>query len=358
VSGPHSDLAGRFRWQAGWCDRLGSPLYGELMRRAAADVEEGGPTWALLEGREGDPYESMLQLRLMGAVHRLALDGRAPELAARYPSTGGRGDPEETWRAFRLTEERHAAELHELIERPVQTNEVGRARALVGGFLAIAAETGLPLRLLELGASAGLNLRWDRYRYEAGDWAFGDPRSPVRFRDFFSEGKPHRTGAVEVVERAGCDAQPVDPASEEGRLTLSSYLWPDQTERLRLLDAALEVARHVPAPVERARAADWLERRLAEQAAGACTVVFHSIVMQYVPEDERGRIDALLADAGAATRPQAPLARLAMEPGGEEAELRLTVWPGGEEHLLAASGYHGADVRWLTGATSGPRATP
>ena len=180
----------------------------------------------------------------------------------------------------------------------------------------------------------------------------------MRFRGFIAEGSPPAPGALEVAGRAGCDAQPVDPASEEGRLTLRSYLWPDQTERLRLLDAALEVASRVPAPVARARAADWLERRLAEPGAGACTVVFHSIVMQYVPEDERERIDALLAEAGAAAGPEAPLARLAMEPGGEEAELRLTLWPGGEERLLAASGYHGADVRWLAGATSEPRATP
>jgi hypothetical protein len=221
VSDAASDLAGRLRWQADWCERLGSPLYHDLMLRAADDVERGGPTLAVLEGREGDPYESMLQLRLMGAVHRLALEGRAKELAAAYPSTGGQGDPDSIWDAFRRTVERHPDDVRELIEHPVQTNEPGRARALVGGFLTAAEETDLPLRLLELGASAGLNLRWDGYRYEAGRWEFGDPGSPVRFRDFFEdEARPPRLAGIEVVERAGCDAVPVDATSEEGRLTL------------------------------------------------------------------------------------------------------------------------------------------
>jgi hypothetical protein len=357
VSDAAGDLAQRLRWQAGWCERLGSPLYQDLMLRAAEDVEAGGPTLRVLEGREDDPYESMLQLRFMGAVHRLALEGKADELAARYPSTGGQGDPDSVWAAFRATVESHAEELRGLVERPVQTNEAGRARALAGGFLVVAAETGLPLRVLELGASAGLNLRWDGYRYEDGDWHFGDPGSPVRFHDFFlEEARPPRLAGVEVAERAGCDAAPVDPATEEGRLTLRSYLWPDQTERLRLLDAALEVAGRIPAPVERARAGDWLESRLASRGAGACTVVFHSIVMQYMPEDEREKIDRVLAEHGAHATHDAPLARLSMEPGGEEAHVTLTVWPGGESRLLASCGYHGAEVRWL--ATSARRATP
>ena len=78
-------------------------------------------------------------------------------------------------------------------------------------------------------------------------------------------------------------------------------------------------------------------------------MVFHSIVMQYVDADERERVAALLADAGARAGEDAPLARLMLEPGGELADLRLTVWPGGEERLLAQAGYHGEPVRWLGG---------
>jgi hypothetical protein len=337
-------LATRFRWQAGWCDALGSPLWGEMLRRGADEIEAGGPLWQVLSGSEADPEESMVQLRLMGALHRLALAGEAPELAACLPSTGGHGRPDETWEAFSATVASRAGDLRELARSPVQTNEVGRCRALAPGFAEIAAATGLPLRLLELGSSAGLLLRWDRYRYELGGWSFGDPGSVVRFEGSL-DGEPPRADVV-VAERAGCDPRPVDPTTAAGRLTLRSYVWPDQRERLRLLEAALDVAASTPAQVDRAGAAEWLEPRLAEPVPGVCTVVFHSIVMQYVPEPERDAIASMLAAAGARATPDAPLAHLALEPGGEEAHLRLTLWPGEPDRLLATCGYHGAPVTW------------
>jgi hypothetical protein len=67
--------------------------------------------------------------------------------------------------------------------------------------------------------------------------------------------------------------------------------------------------------------------------------------MQYVDPAERDRVAAVLEKAGARASAAAPLARLALEPGGELADLRLTVWPGGEERLLAQAGYHGEPVR-------------
>ena len=130
-----------------------------MLEQAAADVEAGGPGWAVLEGHEGDPAGSALALRFLGAVHRLVLEGRAPALARHYPSAGGEAGLEGAWAAFRDTLEQHGDTLRALVHRPCQTNEVGRAAALFGGFLLVARETSLPLRLLELGASAGLNLR-------------------------------------------------------------------------------------------------------------------------------------------------------------------------------------------------------
>src|SRR3954447_7926376 len=102
----------RLRWQAGWCVQLGSPLYGDLLERAAADFEAGGPCSALLAGHEEDALGSALPLRFMGAIHRLVLSDRAPELASFFPSAGGERDrAEERWRAFIATLERHAGEL-------------------------------------------------------------------------------------------------------------------------------------------------------------------------------------------------------------------------------------------------------
>jgi hypothetical protein len=307
-------------------------------------VEEGEVVWRVLNGFEDDPGPSALALRLMGGVHRLVLRGEAPELATHYPSVGGvPGDP---WPAFLATLRAHAGELRALLRRPVQTNEVARCAALLGGFLEVTRLTRLPLRLLEVGASAGLNLRFDCYRYELGGAGWGPEDSPVLLRTGL-RGHPPLHVQVSVASRAGCDASPVDPRTEDGRITLQSYVWPDQLERLDRLRAALSVAAEVEAPVDRAGAADWVESRLGADREGRATVVFHSIVMQYLDVDERERFERSLCDTGAAAAPTAPLAWLRMEPAGEHTEVRLTLWPGGEERVLARAGYHGDPVEWL-----------
>lgn len=338
---PAGSVAERLRIQAAYCEGIGSPLYADLLSRAAADFEAGGPVATVLRGREDDATDSMLALRLMGAVNRLVLRGREPTLADLYGDPGR--DPEATWDAFREAVERNAAELTRLVDLPVQTNEVGRCAALLPGFLAIAAGTGLPLRLLEVGASAGLNLRWDRYRYSAGDFDWGPADSPVRL-DFELRGDLDASPRIEVAERGGCDAAPVDPASPEGRETLLTYVWPDQAGRVERLRAALEVAAAVPVKVEREGAAAWIERRLADPAPGRATVVYHSIVLQYLSEDERAAFHANLEHAAGCATAEAPLAWLRMEPADALAAVRLTTWPGGEDRRIARAGYHGSPV--------------
>jgi len=280
-------------------------------------------------------------------VHRLVLEGRAPALARHYPSADGEAGLDGAWAAFRDTLEQHRDALRTLVDRPCQTNEVGRAAALFGGFLLVARETALPLRLLELGASAGLNLRWDHYRYEQRDAGWGDRASPVRLVGVFPDGFPPGGRRCRVIERAGCDTLPVDPCSADGQITLLSFLWADQRERIALLRGALEVARRVPAAVDACGAPAWLAARLAAPAPGVASVVFHSIVMQYLSAADRRRVASVLAEAGGRATGRAPLAWLRMEPGGEQAEVRLTLWPGGSERLIASAGFHGRPVRWL-----------
>jgi hypothetical protein len=238
-----------------------------------------------------------------------------------------------------------AEAIRSLLDRPVQTNEVGRCAALLPGFCAVASETGLPLRLLEIGASAGLNLRWDRYRYEARSFAWGEETSPVRIA-FGLEGDPPQAAAAEVVERHGCDPRPIDPATGEGALTLLSFVWPDQLERLRRLQAALELSTEVPVSVDRARAAEWAAARLSAPRPGVATVVFHSIVMQYLSDAERREFEHAVRTAGEIATDDAPLAWLRMEPAGDRAEVRLACWPGGGDRLVGRVGYHGDPVRF------------
>jgi hypothetical protein len=338
------ELADHFRWQAEWCHRLGSPLYGGLLERIADDIDV---VWPVLADDTGGARSSFIALRFMGAVHRLVLEGRAPVLADYYPSAGGTAKGSTVWEAFRHAVVENADELVRSSRRSVQTNEVGRSAALVGGFLEVARGTDLPLRILEIGTSAGLNLRWDHFRYEARGQTWGDPSSPVRLCDFNSERPLPFDVEARVTDRAGCDAMALDPTTRDGLLTLTSYTWPDQHDRLRRLRAAVEVAGRVPARVERSDAADWLERRLAAPSPGSATVVFHSIFWPYVSDEGRARIRKTLERAGDAAGADWALAWLRMEPAGDHASVRLKMWPGGDDREVAQSGYHGAHVRWL-----------
>jgi hypothetical protein len=345
---PPPAIPDRFRRQAHWCDRLGSPLYSDLLSRCADDYEKGGALNRLLSAHESDTEARALPLRLMGAAHRLVLEGRAPKLAKFYPSVGGTVEHKGAWSAFRDTVEEQMESLHLLIRNPVQTNDVGRSGSLLGGFGLIAEQTQLALRLLEIGTSAGLNLRWDRYRYEWSGGAWGDAASAVRLENVFVGEVPSIPSHIEIVERAGCDPAPVDISNESGCLTLLSYTWPDQIDRIRRLDAAIKKALYTPCAIEKAHGADWLEKHLQRSFAGAATVVFHSVVWPYISEPERERIARIIHDAGSSVSESSPLAWLRMEPNKDEAfEIRLRIYPGFEERVIATSSSHAPSVSWL-----------
>ncbi len=346
----HAGLAANIRLVAIACEHAGSPFYGDLLTRMAGDVEAGGPVWTVLGPHAHAPFEAVHCLRLLGGVHRLVLAGEEPELAAHFPSTGGDGDAVAAWPRFRAVVAAAPAAVLDALTRPPQTNEVGRSAALVGGFLTVARDTSRPLCVLELGASAGLNLCFDRFRFEQDGSAFGDPASPVRFENLWEDSCPPFDASCTVAERRGCDRDPIDAGTAEGRLTLLSYVWPGQDERFELLRAALDVAARVPVTVDRAEIPDWLVEQLAVPRPGRATVVFHSIVWQYLDHETRVRITDTLRDAGARATDDAPLAWLRLEPGPPHffpPELRLTSWPGGDERLLATAEFHVGPVRWL-----------
>ncbi len=239
-------MPGLLRFQSEQCAVSGSPLYGILLDRAAVDVEEQGPCLDVLRGHERDPAGTALALRFMGGVHRMVLEGDAPDLAAHYPSAGGSLEAGDPWPAFRAVVAANVDLLRERLADGVQTNEVGRAAALAPCFLTVAIETGLPLRVLEVGSSAGLNMRWDRFHYDDGGDALGQSRRrPSGSRVVGPERRgPWREAPPPdglVVERAGCDPKPIDAIGDSGRQKLRSFVWPDQVARLALLDAAIEI---------------------------------------------------------------------------------------------------------------------
>jgi hypothetical protein len=343
------------RLQGKTCEALGSPFSGGVLSIIADDVAAQGPFAKVMRRWGAAAFAAVIDdaapLRILGGLHFLVLTGAAPELAAQYPDAHPEPDLPMLRRALAAAAAAHAPALAEFITSPPQTNEVRRALGLFGGFLLVAGATGLPLRCLEIGASAGLNLNWDGFRYDLGPrGAWGDPGSPVMLNGDWTGGTPPLGASARVVARAGCDRAPVDLADAGARLRLQAYVWADQRDRLARLRAAIALAQATGVEVERADAGAWVEANLRVES-GVATVLYHSVVWQYLGQETRARIEGALAREAARAHAKAPLAWLRMEPIQRaptvKMEVRLTLWPTGESRRIAELHAHGPPVHWL-----------
>jgi hypothetical protein len=244
--------------------------------------------------------------------------------------------------------ENNPEHLAQYLRNTPQTNEVGRSAVLLGGLSIVAQRTGLPLAVREIGASAGLNLIWDRFHYTLGAQQWGDVTSPVRIESDWRGTPPALAARIVVHSRVACDRLPVVLASAHESRRLMSYIWPDQTTRLSRLAAAIALALDAGVRVEAADAAAWVEAQLAQHPDGAALVLMHSIVWQYLDAKTRERISQTLDTAGSTATPSRPLAWLRLEHHDADApaELRLTLWPEGQHERLASAHSHGAWVQW------------
>jgi len=348
VPGSATETAVRaaFARQAEWAARLDSPFMELLCRLLGERLERSTELGRRVLEWPGkaDAFSDALPLRLTGGLHALVRRGDTPELAALYPPNP-LPDEDSLWAALRPVLAR--PDLLPWLDTAPQTNEVGRSAVLMSGLLVVADRFPKPVELLELGASAGLNLLLDRYGYDLGGMRAGDPDSALRLGPIW-KGAPPPDAPVVVKRRRGVDLHPLDPRRDGDRLL--AYVWPDQARRLAQLEAALAIAAENPPEVEPGDAADWIEARLAEPSeAGVTRVVLHSIAFQYFPEETKARIEAAAAEAGAAATLAAPLAwlRYEFDARDDRITLRLKVWPSGEERLLAYCHPHGSEVEWL-----------
>lgn len=326
-------------------------MYAELLVRVADDIEADGVTCDVLAGHEHDPGPSALALRLAGSVHRLVLEGRAGELATFYPSVGGTWDLTGAWPAFEALLRDRREEVRAWLDRPPQTNEVGRAAALMGGLLRIGEHHRLPVRLLEIGSSGGLNLRADAFLYTGADGMRQGPEDSRLHLKGAWQGAPLTPWPdLAVVERVGSDPKPIDAGSAEGRLALTAYVWPDQAARLERLRDALAVAAELSAEVRRQDAVSFVEE--IELAEGTTTVLWHSVMWQYLTWQEQEAVTARAAELGAAALDTSPFAHLFLEPArrtpGSEHEflIVLELWPNGDRRILGTSPGHGIPATW------------
>jgi hypothetical protein len=262
-------------------------------------------------------------IRLLGGLHFLVLEGRVPGWS---------------WDQVREALDEHRDWLARFVdEQPVQTNEVQRCWALLPAFLSLGDER--PLDLIELGASAGLNLVWDRYRYAyaAGSWGdgeltlAGDEHAPVPAA--LLSRRPL------VARRRGIDLHPLDPGDTEDVRLLECFVWPDQVERMARLRAALAIARSDGPEITAGDYVDLLPSVLADRDPDALTVVYQTVSTVYLDEERYAELRRIVDAADVAwisTR------RYSEEETGLEGGWELEVG----RRLVARSGYHGQWLEW------------
>lgn len=334
-------LRDAFLVQAAACEALGSAFMGQLCRILSTRLKPKCPLTRRLFDWTGDvgPTGDSVPLRLCGALHALRLQG-LETLAVVYPPVSVTDD--DLWDAVDQVLSTQAAFIDAFIGSPPQTNEVRRASALIAAAQVIAARHPNPMRVSELGASAGLNLNWDRFALRIGDQTFGPDEAAMTLTPKWSGAlPPHAT--PKVVERRGVDLNPLDPVADS--LRLRAYLWPDQPHRLTLTDAALALPR---ATVDTGDAIDWIAPRLSH-VSGQTHLIYTTIAWQYFPAEKQIEGLALIEAAGATATKDSPLALVQMENdgGGDGAALTCRLWPGDHQIALGRVDFHGRWIRWI-----------
>lgn len=299
--------------QSGACASLGGDFSARLLELAGADLAAGRATAHLLHAWVDVPTRQLVRdgvaLRLLASLHHLVLSGEDPELAACYPPISC--DPDRAWAVARVALTTRTEQIAAMLAHEPQTNEVRRSACLLGGFLSIASETGLPLRCFELGASAGLNSLWDQFRYEIGGESWGPQDSSVVIPCRWDGAAPNLATDLVVIERHACDRRPVDLRQATEATRLLSYCWAEQRERMERLRSAVALAQLQGVEVDNQRASTWVTT--ARPKSGATTVVFHSVVWQYMPPAEQAAVQAALQTHAAEASRAAPFYWLRME---------------------------------------------
>ena len=344
-----------FRLQSRFCAEFDAPFTQQLLARAADNIEAGGIVAKLTANWRGHPRADAVSLRVAGALHAAALTGRDAMLAVEYPHARDDWSMDRVWPSAETFLEREESWVRDFMKSPPQTNETARAAGLAAAFMWLAERTPQPFHMLELGASAGLNLNWDRFAYAHPPWnrhSVIGPMIPTRI-----DGSPPMWRDLAIAARVACDQNPLDPADANDRLRLRAYVWAGQSARLERLNAALELSRETGVKVEKADAAVWVREKLAGDLPVGTSVVYHSVFFQYPPMEIRQAIASGIEEAGTRTRDDRRLAWVRFEPesvlgadrGSTRYVLNVVTWTNGrrDEQVLADVDPHGRTMSWV-----------
>lgn len=246
------------------------------------------------------PVEQRRPTLLFAAVHDLLLRGIEHPLANYYPSVGGRREPdEELLGSFRDFCADHEDMLLGMIStRNTQTNEVRRSAALLPALQLAAQQATGPLALVEVGASAGLNLLMDRFAYRYDDLRVGPSDSALVIDSALRNGRPPPPVSHPIrlssVRRIGIDLHPLDVRDPADARWLRACVWPEHLDRLHLLDAAVAFARDDPPELVTGHALEALPEVVDTLPHGIELCVFHSSTLAYFTHSESRRFVDLL----------------------------------------------------------------
>jgi hypothetical protein len=330
-----------------------SPFERYLYSVVAQKLASSSDSMKLVGWSDDNPIAHALPLRLLAGLHALVRSGRAPSLAEAFPPNDP--SPDQLWRAVQSALEAEADYIAAYLRLPVLNNELGRATAVLGACLLVSRQTGgLPFSLFELGASAGLNLLFDKYFFDFGDTGWGDAGSPVKISTAW-EGGPELCEVV-VADRRGCDISPIDVHDAADRERLLAYAKPDDIEGIERRTAAMNSARDLNLTVDREDAVDWIERELAAPAAtDRVRLVFNTVFWHYLDAQAKGRIIDIIGAAGRRATARSPLAWFRMEVVGQHealpCRLQLTIWPPGRTTVCGRADFQGTQFKWTTPTT-------
>lgn len=341
-------IVAAFDNQVAYCTASGATVTARIVA-AVRDLLAGGEQGVLLDRLRnwpGAPLADALPLRLAGGIHALQLSRAEPALAAIYADQPGIDDVAIVGAAIA----RHEAKLLPWLDGPPQTNEAGRSANFIAAMLWLA-DQGLSARFqcLEIGSSAGINLMLDRYHYDLGGVQVGPEPGAMRFQPEW-QGDAPPDHAIEIAATKGCDVAPVDLTDPAQALRLKAYIWPEHTVRFERMDAAIAEALTSPPDLVHMNAADFVEAELAKpQEAGTTRMLMHSIVWQYVPDDQKARVTAAMEAAGARATAERSLAWVSLEANRvlHIHEMTVRYWPGGDQPVVVTRAHpHGAWIGW------------
>jgi hypothetical protein len=311
------DVAEAFRTAQGFDS---SPLYSHLLSAVAND--EG-----LLELATLTRHGQQPTFALFGAVHHLLLRDAHDPLADYYVSIAGasaRPVDADTAPAFaRFCARHHEAIASILRTRLVQTNHVQRALVMRLGLALVRRASSAPVCVVEVGCSAGLNLRADRYAFTVGGANFGDHTSPVRIRADISapELLPDLNQLPTIADLVGIDLNPPDLTNDDDRAWLRALVWPENKHHAAQLEAAMGIMATDPPRVLRGDVVEVGPAVAASLPTGLPRLVVHTATRIHVPAEQRPAFDAAIA----AFAEGGPMLHLALE---DDQRIALSGRPG------------------------------